>query len=234
MAERASPDCSGWYGVRCVFRLRKNEGGQYEERITLWRAESFEQAHDLANREATRYAEGRQAESLDYSEAYWIDPEIFELDVEIFSFLRESDLAPAEYISTFYSTGREHSRSDQSSASNDGEREWYGVRCLFWWVGWDRQPFEERITLWQATSAGDAVDLAEQEAREYHGSDSYGVGSGIEYLGFSQVSGCATGGDVRDRMVAFSLVRDSELAADDYLATFFNTRREGIPPELDN
>jgi hypothetical protein len=204
-----------------VFRLRKNEGGQYEERITLWRAESFEQAHDLANREATRYAEGRQAESLDYSEAYWIDPEIFELDVEIFSLLRESDLAPAEYISTFYSTGREHSRSDQSSASNGGELEWYGVRCLFWWVGWDRQPFEERITLWQAASAGDAVHLAEQEAREYCGPDSR-----IDYLGFSQAFGCATAGDVRDGMVAFSLVRDSDLATDDYLTTFFDTGRE--------
>jgi hypothetical protein len=212
-------DYSGWYGVRCVFRLRESEGGPYEERITLWRAQSFDEAHELAEREARRYAEDRQAEFLEHSESYWIDPEIFEVDAEVFSWLRKSKLGSAEYISTFYSTGRERNRKSRSSASGGG-LEWYSVRCLFWWVDWEDQPFEERITLWQATSADHAVELAEREAREY------GQDSGIEYLGFSQAYDCGEGGDVREGMVAFSLLRDSDLSPDDYVASFFSEGRD--------
>ncbi|MGH9439736.1 MAG: hypothetical protein ACRD22_18115 [Terriglobia bacterium] len=221
-------DYSGWYGVRCVFRLLENEDGHYEERVTLWQAQSFDHAHELAKQEARRYAVECRAEFLDHSDAYWIDPEIFELDAEVFSLLRESDLASAEYISTFYSTGREHGCRGRPSASGDGGLEWYGVRCLFWWSGWESQAFEERITLWQAISASRAADLAEQEAREYV------QDSGIEYLGFSQVSGCTVGGDVREGMVAFSLVRDSCLSPDDYITAFFNTGRERVRPDRDN
>jgi hypothetical protein len=219
-------DYSGWYGMRCIFRLRDSESGSYEERITLWRAQNFDEAHELAKREARRYAEECQADFLEHSEGYWIDREIFELDAEVFSWLRESDLDPAEYISTFYSTGREHDHGNRPSVSGGG-LEWYGVRCLFWWVDWEDRPFEERITLWQAISADHAVELAEQEAREYEHD------SGIDYLEFSQVYSCGEGANVREGMVAFSLLRDSDLSPDLYIATFFNTGREGVRPDRD-
>ncbi|HVH78008.1 MAG TPA: hypothetical protein VM782_01340, partial [Stellaceae bacterium] len=45
--------------------------------------------------------------------------------------------------------------------------EWFGVRCVFAWSGWDGRPFEERITLWRARSLSHAVELAEQEASGY-------------------------------------------------------------------
>lgn len=225
-----TPDDSGWYGVRCVFRSEAEAGAQYEERVTLWRAQSFGAAHKIARQDARRFAGASGAEFLEYSEAYFIDREIFELDAEVFSWQRESDLAPADYISTFYSTGKERGRGCRPSpGSGGGAPEWYGVRCLFWWSGWAGRPFEERITLWQAASAGHATELAEQEAREYCVPD-----SGIEYLGFPQVYGCGAGGSAREGMVAFSLLRDSDLAPDGYIAAFFNTGRERVRPDRDN
>ena len=34
----------------------------------------------------------------------------------------------------------------------DDELEWFGVRCVFVWSGWEGKPFEERSTLWRARS----------------------------------------------------------------------------------
>ncbi|MER7845086.1 hypothetical protein ABTZ03_14215 [Kitasatospora sp. NPDC096077] len=33
-----------WYAVRCVFRWEASEGPSYEERLTLWRAGSSDEA----------------------------------------------------------------------------------------------------------------------------------------------------------------------------------------------
>ncbi len=53
---------------------------------------------------------------------------------------------------------------------------WYSVRCVFA-VG--DGMFEERITVWQAASADDAIALAEGEATKY----ADGIG---RYLGLAQ------------------------------------------------
>ena len=211
-----------WYGVRCILRLENR--GQYEERITLWRALSFDHAAELAGQEARRYGEACQEELLEYSESYWIDRELFELDAEVFSSLRRSDLAPVQYINTFFSTGREHNREHWPSTDEGSELQWYGVRCLFWWVDREDQPFEERVTLWQAASSDRGVELAEHEAREY------AQNIGAEYLEFFQVCDLRETGNVRDGMVAFSLLRDSDLPPDDYITAFFDTGREGMSP----
>ncbi|MCU1603035.1 MAG: putative integral rane protein, partial [Frankiales bacterium] len=50
---------------------------------------------------------------------------------------------------------------------------WFAVRCVFRtaWLGDGPQPeeqlYEERITLWQASSPEEAIALAEQEAAEW-------------------------------------------------------------------
>jgi hypothetical protein len=44
----------GWYSVRCVFRL--GDQPDCEERITLWRAASFNEAIELAEAEGQKYA----------------------------------------------------------------------------------------------------------------------------------------------------------------------------------
>jgi hypothetical protein len=54
----------------------------------------------------------------------------------------------------------------------DPAREWFGIRCLFEVdpeARSDGEPrvFEERLTLWQASSVDEAVDLAEADALDY-------------------------------------------------------------------
>jgi hypothetical protein len=104
----------------------------------------------------------------------------------------------------------------------DDELEWFGVRCVFAWSGWEGKPFEERITLWHARSLDHAIELAEQEAEEY----AEEIGS--EYLHLSQAYAITEGSEIGSGTEVFSLLRDSELAPDDYLDSFFETGREHI------
>lgn len=100
-----------WYTVRCVFRWASREGRPFEERITLWRADSLDDAIELAEREARAYADDNGVEYLSFSQAYQF-AEGAELvnGAEVFSLLRDSELAPDDYIDTFFSTGTEHTQ----------------------------------------------------------------------------------------------------------------------------
>lgn len=104
----------------------------------------------------------------------------------------------------------------------DDELEWFGVRCVLAWSGWEGKPFEERITLWRARSLDHAIELAEQEAGEY------AAENGFEYLRLSQAYAVTEGGKIGSGTEVFSLLRDSDLAPGDYLNSFFSTGREHI------
>lgn len=105
---------------------------------------------------------------------------------------------------------------------------WYAVRCLFkkGWPGPNPgeesfNRYEERITLWQATSVDEAIVKAEAEALEYaaeieENPDSY-LGLAQAYILSDQPS---------DGSEVFSLLRRSTLEATDYLDTFFDTGDE--------
>jgi hypothetical protein len=97
---------------------------------------------------------------------------------------------------------------------------WYGVRCVFDHgdVAQERA-YEERITLWQARSIDEAIELADAEATSY--------ASDLEesrYLGLAQAfemyDAPGSGAEV------FSLIRTSRMPADDYLDAFFDTGAE--------
>ncbi len=102
---------------------------------------------------------------------------------------------------------------------------WYAVRCIFrsaWThtgddVVPDEQLYEERITLWQATSVEEAIALAEAEAEDYAGDED-------EYLEIAQAyllyDAPTQGAEV------FSLMRSSQLEPDEYLDAFFDTGSE--------
>jgi len=62
----------GWFGVRCIFHW--SEPPTYEERITLWHADSLDDAIEQAEAEAYRYAEALHSEYLQLAQAYWIGP----------------------------------------------------------------------------------------------------------------------------------------------------------------
>ena len=106
--------------------------------------------------------------------------------------------------------------------------QWYAVRCLFRspanrpWGPHDlrrgESAYEERITLWHAASADDAIERAGEEA------EAYATDVEAEYLGLAQsyrlTCEPAEGAEV------FSLIRKSDLGPTAYLDGFFNTGSE--------
>ena len=112
-----------------------------------------------------------------------------------------------------------------------GEQPWYAVRCVFRATGnppWcplnlaaDESAYEERITLWRAASFEEAVERAEDEARDYaHSID----GDSLEYTGFAQAFHLFE--DPADGAEVFSLIRRSALEPDAYVDRFFDTGAE--------
>ncbi|WP_369138881.1 hypothetical protein [Modestobacter versicolor] len=105
----------GWYGVRCVFRRSwpGDRAGQvagvasYEERVTLWRAGSFDAAIALGEAEATEYAALLEdVTALAFVQAYAL-AEPPGHGAEVFSSIRDSALTPDDYLDQFFDTGRE-------------------------------------------------------------------------------------------------------------------------------
>ena len=100
-----------WYAVRCIFHW--SSVGAYEERITLWRTTTFEEAITRAEDEASRY-ETRDADEyrikyVGTAQASLVAAELSD-DAEggeCFSLLRDSTLTPDEYVARFYATGAE-------------------------------------------------------------------------------------------------------------------------------
>jgi hypothetical protein len=96
---------------------------------------------------------------------------------------------------------------------------WYGVRCVFRWNDRGGRPYEERITLWRAASAAQAIELAEREGRDY------ALDNGFEQVRFAQAYQLSEERITQGSEV-FSLLRDSELGPEKYLDTFFDTGGE--------
>ncbi len=99
---------SGWFGVRCLFQWK--ERGSYEERITMWRAGSFEEAIRKAEFEAADYAETNDLIYLGLAQGFWVFGERIVDGTEVFSLVRDSDLGVEAYLDTFYDSGAERQR----------------------------------------------------------------------------------------------------------------------------
>jgi len=94
-----------WYGVRCIFKWRDRPA--YEERVTVWRAMSFEAAIERAEAEAKQYAAATDFEYLGLAQAFGLKADQIADGSEVFSLIRTSPLAPDEYINRFFDTGSE-------------------------------------------------------------------------------------------------------------------------------
>jgi hypothetical protein len=85
---------------------------EYEERITIWRANSFDDAIAKAEMDAREYAEDIEVNYLGTAQAYAISDSPEELDgaevfsdgSEVFSLLRPHRLLPDEYIDQYIET----------------------------------------------------------------------------------------------------------------------------------
>jgi hypothetical protein len=95
----------GWYSVRCIFRL--GDQPDYEERITLWRAASFNQAILLAEAEGKEYAASCGFQYLGLSQAFDLKTANLPSGTEAFSLIRTSPLQPGDYLNRFFDTGSE-------------------------------------------------------------------------------------------------------------------------------
>lgn len=106
----------GWYAVRCVFRAAENRPlgptnlgsgtNAYEERITLWRASSFDEAVSKAEVEAQEYAETLGDRYLGFAQGYHLSEDPGD-GGEAFSLIRVSDLEPDAYLNRFFDSGAE-------------------------------------------------------------------------------------------------------------------------------
>jgi hypothetical protein len=98
-----------WFGVRCwlLFEagaLDPERGQVYEERVTIWRAGTLEDARERATAEADMYAGEVGAIRIDYVETYRMFDEPGEA-AEVWSAMRDSWLAPDEYLARFVTEG---------------------------------------------------------------------------------------------------------------------------------
>jgi hypothetical protein len=100
------------------------------------------------------------------------------------------------------------------------DNRWYAVRCLFQGSDGAEISYEERITLWQASSFEEALDKAGAEAAEY-----------AEFVGATYLSDFGQAYHLadpppRDGAEVFSLIRYSALPPKPYADRFFTTGQE--------
>jgi hypothetical protein len=101
-------DKPGWYGVRCFFRWSQDVGQSYEESVSVWRAASSDEAIVKAEAAAGDYAASCDGEYLGLAQAFFVgDEELINDGTEVFSLIRNSDLAPDNYLTRFFDTGTE-------------------------------------------------------------------------------------------------------------------------------
>jgi hypothetical protein len=82
-------------------------GAAYEERVTLWRADTFDDAIELAEAEATDYAAALGAEYCGFAQSFSLPETTPGHGSEVFSLMRVSGLDPDEYLTQFFDTGAE-------------------------------------------------------------------------------------------------------------------------------
>jgi hypothetical protein len=108
-----------------------------------------------------------------------------------------------------------------------GQQDWYCVRTV---LQFGRNPlitYEERLTLWAVPDFEAAVAAAESDARDYADSNPE-----CTFIGLAQAYHLQE--DPGHGAEVFSLLRDSALTADEYLATYFDTGSERQGSILDS
>lgn len=99
---------------------------------------------------------------------------------------------------------------------------WYGVRLVYQLICEDGPAYEERILIIRASGSDDAIEQAERLSRETYESES------TTYTGYAMAFNVVDedGETLPPGVEVFSLIRKSELNADDYLHTFHDTGKE--------
>lgn len=108
-----------WYAVKCLFshpgRANPEDGTLYEERITLWRADSWNEAFQKAKDEARAYAAESDCKFLSATSAFHLFDGSLGEGTEVWSAMRESNLTPDFYVKTFSETDRDRIQRGDAS-----------------------------------------------------------------------------------------------------------------------
>ncbi len=105
--------------------------------------------------------------------------------------------------------------------------DWYAVRCVFGQVGAEDVgvgqdwTYEERTTLWEATSPEEAVAYAEEEGRRH--------ASFVDAVYLGSARAFALSGPPGSGSEVYAVLRASNLGPEDYVRQFVDTGRE-LPP----
>lgn len=104
--EGVAPETSEpmWFSVRCLLGF---DGG-FEERTTLWRARSHDQASAMAGEDSELYAGVLRARHVGVVGAFLLAEDSLGPGSELFSLRRDSDLSADDYLRRFLVTGAEH------------------------------------------------------------------------------------------------------------------------------
>jgi hypothetical protein len=214
-----------WYAVRCVFRVL-SPVERYVERIALWQADSLEAAIAQAEPDAEARAGREGLEYLGFADAFWthqLRRDRPDHGDEVFSLMRDSALPPDEYVAAFFTAGGAGPLSDLDAAG----RGWYAVRRVVRWPEYGT--YEERMTLWRASSTDEAVHASARESREY-AEESVGDGVDLELAQCHHLGRHRPGAG--DEIFAYA--RASPLDPVAYLDAFFDTgdeRAEDLGPD---
>lgn len=104
------------YSVRCLYLWADDESTSdahvYEERITIWNAQTAEEALEYAEVDARKYAKQNDVKYLSFAQIYVMSDEMEASGQEVFSLLRESKLDSAAYITAFFDCGTERERNN--------------------------------------------------------------------------------------------------------------------------
>ena len=119
--DETTPHQQPWFAVKCLFshpsRAEDGERFLYEERTTLWRASTFQEAFALAEAEAAKYARDSHSTFVRATDSYHLFDESIGHGSEIWSLMRGSGMEPELYAQTFCSTPRDRAEilDDDSS-----------------------------------------------------------------------------------------------------------------------
>jgi hypothetical protein len=79
----------------------------YEERILLWKAESLDQAIEMAEKEAKEYEKNTNCVYIGLTQGYHTYIDQPKSGSKVFSLMREDDLPADEYLDLYFDTGGE-------------------------------------------------------------------------------------------------------------------------------
>lgn len=110
-----------WYAAKTIYKHHRVEDGTpktvFEERVVLLQAADFDAAIANAEAEAAEYCgTGSDTVYLGFVDVFHLFDETVGHATEVYSLMRESDLADKDYLDHFYDDGKERSQRSRGAA----------------------------------------------------------------------------------------------------------------------